>query len=72
MTRKVNRNVSLPRCRHCHRFWRPAEGVVASKAYCKKCSKERRVAATSALGLRPFSSVDITGPYLLPRHLRPS
>jgi hypothetical protein len=66
-----NLKVSMPRCRKCERYWRPAEGVSAKSSYCKRCAKERRAAAAAALGLRPLTPAEALGPYLPPRHLRP-
>lgn len=60
----------LPRCRNCHRAWVPPEGAVASKEYCRRCSRSRKAAVKKALGLRPVSGHDLDGPYLLPRALR--
>jgi hypothetical protein len=72
MARKSpNLTVSLPRCRSCSRYWRPPEGVDASSGFCKKCSEERRMIAVSHFGLSAPQPEDFTGPYLLPRRLRP-
>lgn len=60
----------LPKCRHCHRFWIPALGVVASDSYCRKCRVERKRIAKKVLGLRRITPKDFEGPYLLPRLLR--
>lgn len=71
MSRKSpNLTLSLPVCRHCGLHWRPGEGVVADAAYCKKCAKERRAAATSILGLKRITAADLQGPFLLPRRFR--
>lgn len=71
MTRKSpNLNLALPRCGNCGRHWRPAEGVVASKSFCKACAKERRAKAAAHFGLTPFTSREAKGPYRLPRALR--
>lgn len=73
MKRKTsNLGVSLPKCRFCGSYWRPAPGVNASASYCKRCAKERHAQAATVLGLKRVSSSDIKGPYLLPRRLRPS
>ena len=72
MARKSpNLTVSLPRCRSCTRHWRPPEGVSATSAYCKRCATERQAAAMGALALRPLAPVDVIGPYLVPRYMRP-
>jgi len=71
-SKSPNLKVSLPKCRNCGRHWRPAQGVVATNAYCKSCSTERKAAATTRLGLRRITPEDFTGVYLLPRKLRPS
>lgn len=65
-----NLSLSLPRCRHCSRYWRTSQGVVANASYCKKCSKERRSLVTEALGLKPIEPAEVIGRYLLPRRLR--
>lgn len=71
MGRKTpNLRLSLPRCGNCERHWRPAEGVVAAKAFCPKCSKSRREAAAAKFGLKQITQRDITGRFLLPRRLR--
>lgn len=73
MKRKApNLGVSLPTCRCCGNYWRPAPGLVADAGYCKKCAKERRAVAASRLGLKPITAADLTGRYLLPRRFRPS
>lgn len=73
MKRKTpNLGVSLPKCRCCGSHWRPAPGVNANAAYCKRCTKERHKQAASVLGLKRLSSTDIKGAYLLPRRLRSS
>ena len=66
-----NLSLSLPKCRNCGRYWRPAQGVVADSAHCRKCASERRAIATSALGLEPITTADVAGTVLLPRRLRP-
>jgi len=65
-----NVTLTLPRCSHCGRFWRPTRGLVADAAYCKRCSKDRQAAAATHFGLRPLTAADFTGQYLLPRRLR--
>lgn len=65
-----NLRVSQPKCRSCGRLWRPAEGVVASRSYCKRCSSERRAKAAAHFGLKPISPDEVTGAYRLPRALR--
>ena len=71
MARKPpNLKLSQPRCRSCGRHWRPAEGVVASHSYCKRCASKRRAKAAAYFGLRPISPDEITGEYRLPRALR--
>jgi hypothetical protein len=73
MSRKSpNLTLSLPQCRNCNRYWRPAQGVVADGAYCKKCAKERQSIAAASLGLKRITASDLTGHYLLPRRFRPS
>lgn len=67
-----NLGVSLPTCRCCGNYWRPPQGVSASAAYCKRCAKERRANATTALGLKRITSADLSGRFLLPRRFRPS
>lgn len=73
MSRKSpNLTLSLPKCGHCGRNWRPAEGIVADKAHCKQCSNERKAAAASHLGLKRITPADLSGRFLLPRRLRAS
>lgn len=73
MTRKSpNRTLSQPQCRNCGRYWRPAEGVIATSSYCRKCAQGRRKSAAEALGLRPLTAAETIGPYLPPRLLRSS
>lgn len=68
MSRKSpNLTLSLPKCRHCDRHWRPKWGVVATAAYCSKCSTERTATASAKLGLKNITGVDLSGSYLLPR-----
>jgi hypothetical protein len=67
-----NLTLSLPTCRQCARHWRPAPGIVADAAHCKKCSRERQVAAKSRLGLKQITPADLNGRYLLPRRFRAS
>jgi hypothetical protein len=67
-----NLTLSLPTCPHCGRYWRPGQGVVACAAHCKKCAKERRVVASSRLGLKRITAADLSGQFLLPRRFRPS
>lgn len=59
-----------PQCRFCGRYWMPADGVVANSSFCSACSDSRRALASEHLGLRPLTSADTVGPYLLPRALR--
>lgn len=71
MSRKSpNLTLSQPTCRHCGRLWRPAQGVVADKGHCPKCSAERHAEASKRLGLKSITAVDLTGNFLLPRRLR--
>ena len=71
MSRKSpNLKLSLPTCRHCGRYWRPEEGVVADVAYCKKCAMERQTAAADSLGLKRLTRADFAGSVLLPRRFR--
>lgn len=67
-----NLGVSLPTCRCCGNYWRPAPGVNATAAYCKRCAKERQAKATASLGLKRITSADLSGRFLLPRRFRPS
>ncbi len=67
-----NLSLTLPRCRNCNRHWRPAQGVVADAAYCKKCTEERQAVATSKLGLNQITVTDLTEHYLLQRRFRSS
>lgn len=62
--------LSLPRCRKCGRYWRPARGVVADAAYCRRCASERQAIAASRLGLKRIMDADLTGRFLLPRKFR--
>lgn len=71
MGRKLpNLRVSQPKCRSCGRTWRPAEGVVATQGYCKRCSAERRGEAAAQFRLTPISAEEVSGAYRLPRELR--
>lgn len=73
MKRKApNLGVSLPKCRCCGNYWRPPQGVSATAAYCKRCVKERRIVATTSLGLKQITTENISGHFLLPRRFRPS
>lgn len=67
-----NLGVSLPKCRCCGSYWRPAPGVNANAAYCKRCAKSRREKAAAPLGLKRITRADLTGSFLLPRWLRSS
>lgn len=72
MSRKSsNLTLSLPKCRHCGRHWHPAQGVVATAAYCSKCAEERTATATARLNLEELTGPDFSGTYLLPRRFRP-
>lgn len=72
MSRKsFNLTLSLPKCQHCGRYWRPAQGVVADRANCGRCASERRAIASSALSLKPLTAADVIGSFVLPRRLRP-
>jgi hypothetical protein len=62
--------LNMPRCRNCNRYWQPAEGVSATKAYCFRCALERRSEASLALDLKPLPAGAALGLYLLPRALR--
>lgn len=62
--------VERPRCRCCGRAWLPPRGVVATDAYCSRCSSFRRDAAAVAFELSPLTAADAIGAYLLPRLLR--
>jgi len=71
MNRKSpNLTLSLPTCRYCGRHWRPAEGVVADAAHCKKCASGRQAIAKSRLDLKRVTPADLTGRFLLPRRFR--
>jgi hypothetical protein len=70
MRNSPNLTLSMPKCRHCARHWRPGQGVVAAAAHCKKCSKERHEVAIPQLGLKRISLADLTGDYLPPRRFR--
>jgi hypothetical protein len=73
MSRKSpNLELTLPRCRHCNRMWRPAPGVLATHSYCNRCSADRRAKAGAHFGLKPFTPADVVGAYRLPRRLRGS
>jgi hypothetical protein len=65
-----NLGLALPLCRGCGRHWRPAQGVVASCGYCKRCAGERRAKAAAHFGLKPIAPEEVTGAYRLPRALR--
>ena len=56
--------LQLPRCRHCQRLWKPRSGVVASQAYCYRCSNDRRKIAKDVFAFRPLTMDDLRGPYL--------
>jgi hypothetical protein len=65
-----NLRLALPRCRHCGRNWRPAEGVLSSNGYCKRCAQERRGKAAAHFGLAPIAPEEVKGTHRLPRALR--
>ena len=65
-----NLTVSLPTCRHCGRYWRPAIGVMATSDYCNRCVDTRQSTAAAKLDLRPLTAADLASGYLLPRRLR--
>ena len=67
-----NLMVSLPTCRHCGRYWRPAPGVMTTSDYCNRCVESRRATAAAKLDLRPLTVADLADGYLLPRRLRVS
>jgi hypothetical protein len=67
-----NLAVSLPKCRCCGNFWRPALGVNANNDYCKRCAKLRHAEAAKEFGLKRLSPSDFKGGFLLPRRLRSS
>ena len=60
----------LPRCRHCGRYWRPTEGVVASDAYCPLCSEARRTVAAAVFDAGPIPAVKEGQRYILPRAMQ--
>ena len=62
--------IVLPKCRYCGRQWLPRSGAAASRIFCNQCRKERRELAAQFFSLRPISSRDLDGPYLLPRRMR--
>jgi predicted Zn-ribbon and HTH transcriptional regulator len=71
MTRKPpNLTLSLPKCRQCGCYWRPAQGVVADSSSCRKCVSERREMTSSTLGLKPIADTDVMDNFLMPRRLR--
>lgn len=71
MKRKAsNLGVSLPKCRCCGNYWRPAPGVNATAAYCNRCAEQRHAAAASSFGLRRIRPADLTGDFVLPRRMR--
>jgi hypothetical protein len=62
--------IALPKCRHCHRTWKPRLGIVANKAYCRRCRNQRREVAKRVFGLRPLTTEELDRKYVLPRKLR--
>lgn len=60
----------LPRCRHCGRHWRPAEGVVSSDSYCPLCSETRQTIAACVFDAGPVGPLEDGQRYVLPRWLR--
>jgi hypothetical protein len=62
--------LKLPRCKHCNRIWLPSHGTVASKDFCNRCRRERRLTAQKVFGLRPITPEDTNGRYILPRAQR--
>lgn len=68
--RNRNMMIKLPRCRHCNLVWKPRLSVVADKAYCSRCRKERRQIAKRVFGLHPLTVEDLQGPYLRPQKFR--
>ena len=71
MTKKSpNLALTMPRCRHCGRYWRPPQSVQSYLAYCSKCKTDRRNAASSGHSLKKISESDLSGKYLLPGRLR--
>ncbi len=65
-----NLYLKLPQCRHCGRDWRPLKGVDVTKAFCRKCAKDRHAQAKKAFDLRPIDPFAEPGPYLIPRKLK--
>ena len=70
MNKSLDLRLSMPRCGHCGRYWRPAQGVIARAAFCQRCSPERCNIAASTLEVRPIQRAELSGDYLLPRRLR--
>lgn len=70
--RTPNLAASLPKCRFCGNYWRPAPGVNANTAYCKRCAKARHEQVATALGLKRLGPADFKGGFLLPRRWRSS
>lgn len=65
MVRKENsKMLKLPTCKYCGEQWLPQEGVVASRAFCGDCSKERRAKAVDLLGTTPIGRAEGLLPYV--------
>ena len=71
MSRKrPNLDIAMSRCGCCDRSWRPKQGVVASRAFCPKCTVDRHAAAAARFELRSIAQSEVIGPYLLSRRTR--
>lgn len=71
-SKSPNLKLSLPQCSNCERHWRPKQGVVATRALCPKCAKQRRAQATRRFALSSVPAGGLGGAYLLPFALRDS
>lgn len=66
MAHSKKRKLVVPaRCTACGRPFPHEDGVVASSTYCRECSHDRLATAKKVLGLRPITSADFDGPYLI-------
>jgi hypothetical protein len=59
---------ALPVCRFCEQVWCPGENVVADRAFCARCRKERRAAAAEKLGTQGVTAEELNGRYIPARH----
>jgi len=46
-----NLTLRLPRCRHCNRYWRPSQGVLATRSFCDNCSESRQKTSAALFNL---------------------